>query len=145
MSMTKLFVDANVLIDISVTNRPASEDSLLFYQFILKNDDRFELFTSCDLLTTIYYVLRRQLNKQDALDKIKIINRIFYVIEFGNAKIDEAIELMEKNEKYTDLEDTIQYIMARKEKCDYIITNDKKFVSGDVPILSSEEALKIFN
>jgi len=33
--------------------------------------------------------------------------------------------------------------MARKEKCDYIITNDKDFASGDVPVLSSEEALKV--
>ncbi len=141
--MIKLFVDANVLIDISVTGRPASENSLLFYQFLLKNNDTFELFTSCDLLTTIYYILRRQLNKQDALDKIKIINRIFCVIEFGNDEIDEAIGLMEKNEKYTDLEDTVQYVMARKEKCDYIITNDKKFASGDVPVLSSESALEV--
>jgi len=142
--MTKLFVDANVLIDISVTNRPSSEDSLIFYQFLLENNSKFELFTSCDLLTTIYYILRRQLNKADALNKIKIINRIFFVIEFGNKEIDEAIELMERNKKYTDLEDTIQYVMARKEKCDYIITNDKAFTSGDVPVLSSGEALVEF-
>jgi predicted nucleic acid-binding protein len=34
--------------------------------------------------------------------------------------------------------------MARKEKCDYIITNDKKFASGDVPVLSSKDALGKF-
>lgn len=142
--MTKLFIDANVLIDISVTGRPSSQDSLLFYQFLLENNSIFELFTSCDLLTTIYYVLRRQLNKEDALGKIKIINKIFCVVEFGNIEVDEAIEFMERNEKYVDLEDTIQYVMARKEKCDYIITNDNSFASGDVPVLSSEEALKKF-
>jgi len=142
--MTKLFIDANVLIDISVTGRPSSQDSLLFYQFLLENNSIFELFTSCDLLTTIYYVLRRQLNKEDALGKIKIINKIFSVVEFGNIEVDEAIELMERNEKYVDLEDTIQYVMARKEKCDYIITNDNSFASGDVPVLSSEEALRKF-
>ncbi len=141
--MIRLFVDANVLIDVSVTDRPASQESLLFYKFLIDNDRLFELFTSCDLLTTIYYVLRKQLNKNEALDKIKIINKMFHVIEFGNDEIDEAIYLMERNEKYSDLEDTIQYIMARKENCDYIITNDKCFASGDVPVLSSESALNI--
>jgi len=35
--------------------------------------------------------------------------------------------------------------MARKEKCDYIITNDKDFASGDVHVLSSKDALKEFS
>ena len=50
---------------------------------------------------------------------------------------------MEKNEKFKDLEDTIQFVMARKERCDYIVTNDKGFYSHEVPLLSSIEALKI--
>jgi len=50
---------------------------------------------------------------------------------------------MEKNENFSDLEDTIQYVMARKERCDYIISNDKEFFSHDVPLLSSSRALDV--
>ena len=89
----------------------------------------------------MYYFTKKPLGQKFALEKIKKLNQIIRVIEFGNEEVAEAIELMERNEKYTDLEDTIQYVMARKEKCDYIITNDKAFASGDVPVLSAVEAL----
>jgi len=141
--MTKLFIDANVLIDIVISDRPYSKHSDTLYNYLIECPDKFSLFTSCDLITTLYYVFRRTLSQDVSLKSIKVINDVMKVIEFGNTEINEAIELIERNKKYTDLEDTIQYIMARKEKCDYIITNDKDFASGDVPILSSEEALDV--
>lgn len=139
--MTKIFLDANILIDISYQNRPFSEDSGRLYSYFINNLDKYELYTSCDLFTTIYYVLRRKLDNKSILGKLKILNKVMKVIEFGNDEIDEAIYLMESNEKFSDLEDTIQYIMARKKRCNYIITNDKGFVSHDIPLLSSREAL----
>lgn len=141
--MTKLFLDANVLLDISDSSRPHAKESSEFFTYILDNIMKYELYTSCDLLTTIYYVLRRKLDKENVLEKIKLMNKLISVIEFGNQEIDEAIYIMEKNKKFTDLQDTIQFVMARKERCDYIITNDKGFYSHEVPLLSSGEALKI--
>lgn len=141
--MTKIFLDANILIDISDSSRPFSEDSSKLFNYLLDNTLHYQLFTSCDLLTTIYYILKRKLNKETVLEKIKLMNKIIKVIEFGNSEIDEAIYLMEKNKEFTDLEDTIQFVMARKERCDYIITNDKGFYSHEVPLLSSVDALSI--
>ncbi|MEA3434420.1 MAG: PIN domain-containing protein [Campylobacterota bacterium] len=139
--MIKIFLDANILIDISYQNRPFSEDSGRLYGCFINNLDKYELYTSCDLFTTIYYVLRREFDNKSILEKLKILNKVMKVMEFGNDEIDEAIYLMERNEKFSDLEDTIQYVMARKERCDYIVTNDKGFVSHDIPLLSSLEAL----
>jgi len=141
--MIKIFFDANILIDISDNTRPSYKNSKALLDDLMDNIEQYIFYTSCDLLTTVYYILRQKLTKVEALSQIKLMNQLIKVIEFGNNEISEAIELMERNEKYTDLEDTIQYVMARKEKCDYIITNDKNFAVGDVPVLSSEEALKI--
>lgn len=141
--MTKLFLDANILIDISDSSRPFSKKSSQLFDYILDNTLKYELYTSCDLLTTIYYVLNRKLDTKVVLEQIKILNQLINVIEFGNQEIDEAIYLMEKNKEFTDLEDTIQFVMARKERCDYIITNDKGFYSHEVPLLSSVEALSV--
>ncbi|CAA6801354.1 MAG: Ribonuclease [uncultured Sulfurovum sp.] len=140
--MKKIFLDANVLIDILDNTRPTSSESAKIYEVLVRGVEKYKLFTSCDLLTTVYYFTRKPLGQAMALHKIKKLNQIITVIEFGNKEVDEAIILMERNDKYKDLEDTIQYVMARKEGCDYIITNDKAFASGDVPVLSSEEALK---
>lgn len=142
--MKKIFLDANILIDILDDKRPASRESAKIYEVLVRGVEKYKLFTSCDLLTTVYYFTRKPLGQAVALHKIKKLNHIIKVIEFGNQEVEEAIELMERNKKYSDLEDTIQYVMARKEKCDYIITNDKAFASGDVPLLNSEEALKKF-
>ena len=49
---------------------------------------------------------------------------------------------MVSDNRYKDLEDTIQYIMAKKEKCNLIISNDKNFVSDDIKLMSSEEFCK---
>jgi predicted nucleic acid-binding protein len=142
--MIKIFFDANILIDISDNTRPSYKESKALLDNLMDNIEQYIFYTSCDLLTTVYYILRQKLSKEETLSQIKLMNQLIKVIEFGNNEITEAIELMERNKKYKDLEDTIQYVMARKEKCDYIITNDKNFVSGDVPVLSSEEALEIF-
>jgi predicted nucleic acid-binding protein len=141
--MTRLFLDANILIDITYDSRPFSQESSQLYAYVVQNLDKFQLYTSCDLLTTVYYVLRKQFPNKQVLEKIKLMNKIIHVIEFGNKEIDEALYLMEKNEAFSDLEDTIQFIMARKERCDYIVSNDKRFHSTDVPLVSSVEALDI--
>ena len=140
--MIRLFIDANIFIDVTDSTRKTSTSSLAFMDKMFDNMDKYTLYTSCDLITTIYYILRKELDNDGALQQIKTISKFISIIEFGNSEVDEAIKLMENHTKYKDLEDTIQYVMARKEKCDYIITNDKNFASGDVPILSSGEALK---
>ncbi len=141
--MSRIFLDANILLDITYASRPFSEESGELYRFLLEHRDRYELYTSCDLLTTVYYVLSKQLDSENVLKKLKILNRVMKVIEFGNREVDEAIYLMEKDENYKDLEDTIQYVMARKERCDYIVTNDKTFMSYDIPLLDSTAALSL--
>ncbi|MDQ7046504.1 MAG: PIN domain-containing protein [Sulfurovum sp.] len=108
--MKKIFLDANILIDILDDKRPTSRESAKIFEFLVRGVDNFTLFTSCDLLTTVYYFTRKPLGQEMALKKIKKLNHIIKVIEFGNIEVSEAIELMERNKKYFDLEDTIQYV-----------------------------------
>jgi predicted nucleic acid-binding protein len=51
---------------------------------------------------------------------------------------------MKENKKNKDLEDTLQYILAKKENCDLIISNDENFYADDIEVISSEEFLKNF-
>ena len=139
--MIKLLIDANIFVDVTDGSRKSSASSIAFMDRMFDHMDRYKLYTSCDLITTIYYITRKNLDNHGALQQIKLISKFISIVEFGNKEVDEAIELMERNDKYKDLEDTIQYVMARREKCDYIITNDVDFASGDVPVLSSGEAL----
>lgn len=135
----KIFLDANILLDNFDKNRPFSKYSSIVYRYMVEN--KFKLFTSCDLITTIYYINAKQ-NRKKALENIRDTNKILKVIEFSNKEIEETCELMINDNNYKDLEDTIQYIMAKKENCDLIISNDKNFISKDIKLLTSEEFYK---
>lgn len=135
----RVFLDANIILDTFSDNRINHKYSKLLYEYLLIN--KFSLFTSCDLITTIYYI-DSKFNKKQALLNIQAINKTLKVIEFSNKEIEECCSLMLEDDDYEDLEDTIQYIMAKKEQCDLIISNDKNFVSKDIKLLTSEEFCK---
>ncbi len=131
----KIFIDANIILDIFDSSRTAHQKSLNTYQHILSH--QIELFTSCDIITTLYYIEAKK-DRKEALLKIQNINKTIKVIEFSNNEVASTCTLMIKDSDYNDLEDTIQYILAKKHECDLIISNDKKFTSKEIELLSSE-------
>lgn len=134
----KVFLDANILLDIMDSTRTFSKSSKKVYGFLLKE---CQVFTSCDIITTLYYVGVKK-DKNSILHNIQIINKTLKVIEFSNEEIEQTCTLMLEDENYKDLEDSIQYILAKKYDCDLIISNDKNFVSKDIDLLNSEEFCK---
>jgi len=131
----KIFIDANIILDLFNLERESHSFSVAFYQYALTNT--IELTTSCDLITTIYYI-DSKIDKTVALSHIEEINKTIHVIDFSNQEIARTCQLMRDNPDYTDLEDTIQYILAKKEGCDLIISNDKSFYAEDIPVMSSK-------
>ena len=125
----KIFVDANVLIDLIDEKRAFHQQAIDFFQ----NNLGSLFYTSCDILTTIYYVTSKTKNPlSDIENLLKLIN----IISFSNEEAHKAIELMKTNEKFRDFEDTLQYILAKKINADLIVTNDKGFYSEDIKLLS---------
>ncbi|MDO8454650.1 MAG: PIN domain-containing protein, partial [Sulfurimonas sp.] len=102
---------------------------------------QIKMYTSCDLITTIYYILSKK-DKLKALSSIEQINKFCKVIEFSNKEIEKSCSLMRENPEYSDFEDTLQYVLAKKQNCELIISNDKNFYSDDLAILSSEDFYK---
>ena len=72
-----------------------------------------------------------------ALDEVQRINNFCHVIEFSNIEINQTCNLMLQDLDYKDLEDTIQYLLAKKRQCDLIVSNDKNFISKDIQLISS--------
>lgn len=137
----RVFFDANILVDIIDPERLNHKYSISLFYYLI--DLKAELFTSCDIVTTIYYLASKK-DKDLALEKIIYFNKLFKIIEFSNTELSSSCALM-KNNDYKDLEDTIQYVLAKKSNCDLIVSNDKNFVSTDILILSSQEFCKRFS
>ncbi len=96
----KVFIDANILVDIIDPERQTHKYSVAAFFYLL--DNQVTLFTSCDLITTIYYLAARQ-DKDLALQKIAYFNKVLNIIEFANKEVAKACELME-SKVYKDLE-----------------------------------------
>jgi predicted nucleic acid-binding protein len=133
----KVFLDANVIADVYDKDRPFYLQSREAVKHLSARKGVM-LFTSCDIITTLYYILSKT-GKQKALDAIEKINKLCSVIEFGNAEIEESCKLMKTNKDFKDLEDTIQYVMAKKVGCDLILSNDMGFASDAIELMSSSE------
>lgn len=135
----KIFFDTNIIVDIFDDKRAAHQFSLNAHSCIINQN--IELFTSCDVITTIYYILSKS-NKIMALEQIVDINQTLKIIEFSNKEVRETCNLMKSDNDYKDLEDTMQYVLAQKVACDLIISNDKNFISKGLEVMSSEEFCK---
>jgi len=135
-----IFLDANVLADIYDESRPFCQYSKEAVNSLLAKEQT-ELYTSCDIITTIYYIDSKK-DKQKALDHIISINEWCTVVEFGNTEVTKSCRLMKQNHKFTDLEDTIQYVMAKKIEADLILSNDADFVSDGIELMNTEQFCK---
>jgi predicted nucleic acid-binding protein len=132
----KVFIDTNIIADMYDDKRVSHLHSVKLMELLFANES-VTLFTSCDIITTLYYILSKS-NRKDVLSMIEEVNDWCKVIEFGNKEIRECCTLMKQDTKYKDLEDTIQYIMAKKVSADLILSNDKGFVSDDIELRTSK-------
>jgi len=131
----KVFLDANILIDIRDDARNSHQISYELLDYFIEKG--VTIYTSCDLITTIYYILSKK-SRAHALDGIEKLNKICKVIEFSNKEIEKTTTLMRKNSKFKDLEDTLQYVLAQKQGCNLILSNDKAFYSEAIELHSAE-------
>lgn len=133
--LKNVFIDANIIIDLNDNSRGNLEKSLSILDYLVQNS--IKIYTSCDLITTIYYILSKK-DKKHALDSIERLIKICTIIEFSNKELLQTTKLMRENRNFKDLEDTIQYVLALETNCDCIISNDKEFYSPEITLFSSD-------
>jgi predicted nucleic acid-binding protein len=134
-----VYLDTNILVDYIEPSRAKHNDAKQIIGFCLLEND--VLLTSCDIMTTIYYINTKK-SRIGALENIDSINQFVKIIEFSNREIAKTCQMMREDIQYEDLEDTLQYVLAQKEKCDIIVSNDRGFVSKQIELLSSEAFIK---
>ena len=125
-----IFIDTNVLNGFYL-NR-TTDVKCLKYLFSLKGKRLF--ISSLSIGQFVAFFQKKYTN-----DKIKEIVRYlftkFTIIEFNEQDIQKTL-----NQNYSDMEDTIQYVIGTKMKCFYFVTNDKQFsVFWNIKALKSSE------
>lgn len=136
----KVFVDANVILDLYDVERTFHFSSVEALKYLIKSGAK--LYTSSEFVTLIYYVLSKKKGKE-AINDVENLLELFILIPFSNEELAECIKIFKENENFKDFEDTLHYILAQKEKCDLILSNDKAFYSPNIKVLSSQEFIEL--
>ena len=134
--MRKVFLDANIILDLLDKDRGSSERTKSAIAEYIKNGD--ELLTSCDIFTTVYYVGSKKLPKDTIVDELEKILTFVSVLPIDMNTVREAISIV-KNSSSSDMEDVLQYVCALQNRCDLIVTNDKSFYVGGIDIVGTGE------
>lgn len=133
----RIFVDANIINDIYDAKRRFHQASYECLKYCL--DQGLTLVTSCDIVTTVYYITAKSKDSAKALEALEQVNSIFEIVPFGNQQLADAITLMQQDADYTDLEDTVQYVLANQSGCDVILSNDGGFVAKGLRVVNSSD------
>ena len=116
-NINNIFIDTNVLIGMYL-ERPADVECLR-YLFSLKGK---KLFISALSVAQFIAFFQRKMPNAKIKEIINYFFTKFIIIEFNEKDIQNALRY-----EYTDLEDTIQYIVGSKLNCFYFVTNDRHF------------------
>lgn len=127
----KIFLDANICLDLLDTSRPTSKISVKWY-LDNKDNKNYEFYFSGDFITTFYYILteKRKHNAKDTLHAIdtlsdEILAHYITHKDFKNAK-NQFFDDM-----FNDFEDLLILSSADRIKCDIFMTNDKELLTLD--------------
>ena len=123
----KIFIDTNVFLDV-ILNRENVQASTQILNSC--HQQIFDGYVADITLLNIDYIASKQ--TKDIRVFLQIINDSFTVVGADNKVFDLALNIDNK-----DLEDSVQYVCASMQKCDVIVSNDKKFYRGDVEVLNS--------
>ncbi|MGE4455747.1 MAG: type II toxin-antitoxin system VapC family toxin [Arcobacteraceae bacterium] len=125
----KIFLDANICLDLLDTTRPTAKESIKWYM-LNKDDISKEFYFSGDFITTFYYILtqKRKLPPKDVINAIDALCMEIEPIylthsDFSTAKNSFAQGL------FDDFEDLIVLQSCVRNGCEQFITNDKKLLN----------------
>jgi len=140
--MSKIFIDANILLDILLPSRTNHKKAKLAYVKICETYDY--LATSENILTTIEYIATK--NRTDCKTIVKFFKGLKETFEFYSFSdiLEDSLNLYNqkcKNGQKVDFEDLLQIQCAIKNGCNAFLTEDRGINNKiyDIKILRLED------
>ena len=133
----KVLFDTNIILDVLLDRKPFSEHA----SHLMAKVERSELngFLCATTVTTIHYLLSKNLDKEKAMTSINSIVALFEVASVNRLVIENALR-----SKFTDFEDSVLHEAARHAGAEYIITrNVKDFKNTKIPAFTPTEFLNM--
>ncbi|MEM6319676.1 MAG: PIN domain-containing protein [Bacteroidota bacterium] len=133
--MKKIFIDADVLLDLLLDREPFSEDTTTLIEKSIETE--VKLCSSLLSIANMHYIIGRLENKKKADLKIQKILKIVSIENLGQSVIDKA-----SKSNFKDFEDSIQNFCAVEAGHEIIITrNTKDYKESELSIMTPREYL----
>ena len=135
----RLMIDTNILLDVLVKREPFYEASREVLR--LCEEKKIQGFLSASAATDIFYLVRRHLHSTNSA--YKCLGYVLDILKVLTVTNEDVINAYTK--KAHDFEDCLLAVCAASNKCDYIITRNKRdFEEFNIETLSPEELLSRF-
>src|SRR5215471_2756318 len=132
--MTKVLFDVNVVLDVLLDRRPHVEASASAFSAV--ESGGVQGFLAAHAVTTIHYLIRKEMPASKARGVLSAILRVFHVARVDGDVIREALDL-----RCPDFEDAVTAASALAGQCDFIVTRDVKGFHGSPVRCLTPEAL----
>ena len=105
--------------------------------FSLAAEKKIELYISPVLLANLFYILRKAIGKDEAINAVRKLRLITKI-----ATVDEKIVDLVLSSGFKDIEDGFQYYSALEMDIAVLLTrNNKDFIGKEISIMNCEEYL----
>ncbi len=121
--MKRLLVDTNVILDVLLDRLPHSKASVAIWAAIEAR--RCEGYLSAHAITTIYYLIQKELGAPKAKQFVGLMLRVFRVAAVDGVVLEQALHL-----PIGDFEDAVTAAAGQVSGCDFIVTRDPKGFRG---------------
>jgi predicted nucleic acid-binding protein len=121
--MKRLLVDTNVALDVLLDRQPHAEASAAIWASA--ETGKCEGFLAAHAITTINYLLRRELGTVKARQTIALIVVVFRVATVDGSVFEQALR-----SPLADFEDAVTVAAALASECEFIVTRDPKGFRG---------------
>ena len=121
--MKRILLDTNVVLDVLLDRHPHAEASAAVWMGVETGVS--EGFLAAHAVTTIHYLLRKEMGNIKARRIVSAILSVFGVAPVDTAVVQEALQL-----PLTDFEDAVTAAAARLTGCESIVTRDPKGFRG---------------
>lgn len=131
----KLFLDTNILIDVIANRKPWVDEALVLLE--LAKQKKLTLIVADFSFINQAYITRKLFTQEELYALFSDLCLYVKVVEVGGMIIKKSFQ-----KRWKDMEDCVQYLVAKREEADYLITrNEKDFSDSDIPVLSPSEFL----
>lgn len=135
----RLMIDTNIFLDVLIQREPFYANSKAVLE--LCENRKLQGFLSASSVTDIFYLVRRQLHSIDMA--YKALGDVLEIAKVLTVTNDDVLSAY--LQRAADFEDCLLATCAKNNKCDAIVTRNKKdFLTFGITLLSPEEVLGLY-